>query len=181
VLKKTITYENFNEEEVSEDFFFHLSKAELVELEMSTEGGLSDSLQRIVAEEDTKKIVEEFKRIVLQAYGVKSPDGRRFTKNQQLREEFESTEAYSTLFMELVTNTDAAIEFVNGIIPKGLADEVTKVIDTDNRALASVPPVPEEPKPEPIILSKKDIETMSPLDFSTLGARIESGEVKLAD
>jgi hypothetical protein len=178
VLKKTIVYENFNGEKVHEDFFFHLSKAELVELEMSTEGGLSESLQRIVAEEDTKKIVEEFKRIILLAYGVKSVDGRRFTKNQQLREEFESTEAYSALFMELVTDTDAAIGFVNGIIPQGLAEELTKVIDTDNRALSSVP---EEPKPEPVILSKKDIETMSPLEFAALGARIESGEVKLAE
>jgi hypothetical protein len=177
VLKKTITYENFNGETVVEDFFFHLSKAELVEMEMSVEGGLSESLQKIVAEEDTRKIVEEFKRIILKAYGVKSLDGRRFIKNQQLREEFESTEAYSTLFMDLVTNVDAAIEFVNGIVPQGMVDEATKVVQTDERALASVP----EEKPEPKILSKKDIEVMSPLEFAQLGARVESGEVKLAE
>lgn len=178
MLKKTITYEDFNGETVVEDFFFHLSKAELVEMEMSVEGGLSDSLQKIVAEEDTRKIVEEFKRIILKAYGMKSLDGRRFIKNQQLRDEFESTEAYSALFMELITNVDAAINFVNGIVPQGIVEEATKVVETDNRALAAVP---EEPKPEPKILSKKDIEAMSPLEFSQLGARVEAGEVKLAE
>lgn len=180
MLKKTITYEDFNGETVNEDFFFHLSKAELVELEMSHEGGLSESLQRIVAAEDTKSIIAEFKNIILTSYGQKSPDGRRFIKNQQLREEFESTEAYSTLFMELVTDTDAAINFINGIIPKGLAEEATKVVDTDARKMAAVPD-PALPVTEPQILSKKDIEVMSPLEFAQLGARLASGEVKLAE
>ena len=87
MLKKTITYEDFNGEEVSEDFFFHLSKAELVELELSHEGGLSESLQRIVAAQDGKSIIAEFKNILLTSYGQKSADGKRFIKNQQLREE----------------------------------------------------------------------------------------------
>ena len=99
MLKKTITYEDFNGEERSEDFFFHLSKAELVELEMSHQGGLSEALKRIVAAEDAKSIIAEFKNIILSAYGQRSEDGRRFTKNQTLRDEFESTEAYSVLFM----------------------------------------------------------------------------------
>lgn len=142
MLKKTITYEDFNGETVSEDFFFHLSKAELVELELSHEGGLSESLQKIVDAEDGKAIVAEFKNIILGSYGQKSPDGKRFVKNATLREEFESSEAYSTLFMELVTNTDAAIEFVNGIIPKGVVEEATKVT-----ALAPVP----SPEPEKIV------------------------------
>lgn len=185
MLKKTITYDNFNGERVTEHFFFHLSKAELVELEMSYDGGLSEMLTKIVAAEDSKSIIAEFKKIVLGAYGQKSPDGRRFIKNQQLRDEFESTEAYSELFMELITNTDAAIEFINGVIPKNLAEEATKVVDTGSRVIAVVPdmskePIP-EPIPDPIILSKKDVETMSPLEFAQLGARLASGEVKLAE
>lgn len=139
MLKKTITYTDFNDEEVSEDFFFHLSKAELVELEMSHEGGMSEALQRIVDAEDGKSIVAEFKSIILGAYGKKSADGRRFVKNQQIREEFESSEAYSTLFMELVTDAAAAAEFMNGIIPQGMAEEAAKVT-----ALQAAP----EPKPE---------------------------------
>lgn len=149
MLKKTITYTDFNDEEVSEDFFFHLSKAELVELELSHPGGLSAALERIVAAEDGKAIISEFKNIILGSYGQKSLDGRRFVKNSQIREEFESSEAYSTLFMELVMDADAAANFINGIIPQGMAEDAAKVT-----ALAPVPnpepekipaPVPEKP------------------------------------
>ena len=141
MLKKTITYEDFNGETVSEDFFFHLSKAELVELEMSHEGGLSESLQKIVDAEDGKAIVAEFKNVILGSYGQKSTDGKRFVKNAIIREEFESSEAYSTLFMELITDPDEAAKFMNGIIPQGMAEEATRVT-----ALAPVPPSePEKP------------------------------------
>ena len=131
MLKKTITYTNFNNEEVSEDFFFHLSKAELVELEMSYKGGLTEQIQRIAAAEDGKAIIAEFKNIILSSYGERSADGRRFIKNQTLRDEFESTEAYSTLFMELVTDAEKAAEFVRGIIPQDLAEEAARVVSAD--------------------------------------------------
>lgn len=176
MLKKTITYEDFNGDEVSEDYFFHLSKAELVELEMSHQDGLSEALKRIVAAEDGKSIIAEFKKILLGAYGQKSADGRRFIKNQQLRDEFESSEAYSTLFMELVTDAGAAIEFINGIIPKGMSDDVAKVVGAD---LAVVPEPPSAP--EPLILGKAAVEAMSQAELDALGPRIASGEVKLAE
>jgi hypothetical protein len=175
VLKKTITYEDFNGETVSEDFFFHLSKAELVELEMSHSGGLSASLQRIVEAEDAKSIIAEFKNIILSAYGKRSEDGKRFIKNQQLREEFESTEAYSTLFMELVTDTDAAVEFINGVIPQGMAEEAAKLASVDLKAVPVVTPV------TPEIVTKEDIERMTPEEIGQLGNRIVSGEVKLSE
>lgn len=176
MLKKTITYEDFNGETVSEDFFFHLSKAELVELEMSHQGGLSSALQRIVDAEDGKGIVAEFKNIILSAYGQKSLDGRRFVKNQTIREEFESTEAYSTLFMELVMNADAAAEFINGIIPQGMAEEAAKLAGTE-----STPALAPVPVPEPRVVTKKDIEEMSQDELAKLGDQIQSGEVKLAE
>ena len=128
MLKKTITYTDFNGEEVKEDFFFHLSKAELVELEMSHDGGLSAAMERIVATDDRAAIISEFKKIILLAYGKKSMDGKRFIKNATMREEFESSEAYSTLFMELVTITDSAIDFMNGIIPEGMVEEAAEVV-----------------------------------------------------
>lgn len=176
MLKKTITYENFNGETISEDFFFHLSKAELVELEMSHEGGLSAALERIVAAEDGKGIVAEFKNIILSAYGEKSSDGRRFIKNQALREEFESTEAYSTLFMELVTNAGAAAEFINGVIPQDMAEEAAKVVAEDTPQLV---PVPERREPE--IITKADVEEMSSDQLKELGARLARGEVELGE
>jgi hypothetical protein len=173
VLKKTITYEDFNGEEISEDFFFHLSKAELVELELSHKGGLSDWLQSIVDAEDGKSIIAEFKKIILSAYGKRSDDGRRFIKNQDLRDEFESTEAYSVLFMELVTNTDAAVEFVNGVIPAGMAVEAAAIVKADTPPLAVVA--------EPTVISRADLQTMSQEELRQLGARLTNGEAVLGE
>jgi hypothetical protein len=176
VLKKTLTYEDFNGETVSEDFFFHLSKAELVELELSHDGGLSESLKKIIASEDGKNIIAEFKNIILTAYGKRSDDGRRFIKSQALRDEFESTEAYSTLFMELVTNADAAVEFVNGIIPAGLTEEAAKLAGIDPATTPIIAVVS-----EPTIISRKDVEEMSQEELDKLGPRLASGEAKLSE
>ena len=117
MLKKTITYTDYNGNERTEDFYFNLTEAEIMEMEMSTAGGLAESIPRIVAAQDAPSIIKIFKDIVLKAYGVKSADGKRFIKNSAIREEFEQTEAYSKLFMELATDEDAAAEFVNGIVP----------------------------------------------------------------
>lgn len=124
MLKKTITYETFDGEEKTEDFFFHLSKADLVEMEMSSKGGLKAHLERIIKSQDGRAIMDEFKKLVLGSYGKKSDDGTKFTKTAELREEFLSSPAYDVLFMELVTDATKAAEFVNGIIPKGLAEQV---------------------------------------------------------
>ena len=117
MLKKTITYTDYNGSERTEDFYFNLSKAEVMEMEMSTSGGLSGMIQRIVAEQDAPAIIKIFKDLILKAYGVKSPDGKRFIKSEELATEFSQTEAYSILFMELSTDADAASEFVTGIVP----------------------------------------------------------------
>ena len=177
MLKKTITYTDFNGEEVSEDFFFHLSKAELVELEMSHQGGLQEAIRKIAEAEDGKAIIAEFKNIILSSYGQRSTDGRRFIKNQTLREEFESTEAYSTLFMELVTDADKASEFVRGVIPQDLAEEAAKAIPTAP-VLASAPDV--EVK-EIETVTRKELEEMDALGFSVMTRRIGLGEVKVVN
>lgn len=117
MLKKTITFTDYNGTERTEDFYFNLSKAEIMEMEMSTAGGLSEMLQNIVKTQDAPSIIKIFKDLVLKAYGQKSPDGKRFIKSEELSTEFSQTEAYSQLFMELATDADAAAKFVNGIIP----------------------------------------------------------------
>ncbi len=117
MLKKTITYVDYDGNERTEDFYFNLSKAEIAEMELSAEGGLTKLIERIVAAQDGKKIVEIFKDLILRAYGEKSPDGKRFIKSPELRDAFAQTEAYSELFMELATNADASTAFVNGIVP----------------------------------------------------------------
>lgn len=117
MLKKTITYTDYNGNERKEDFYFNLSKAEIMEMEMSTTGGLAEMIQKVVATQDAPAIIKIFKDLVLKAYGEKSADGKRFIKNEELATAFSQTEAYSILFMELATDADAAAKFVNGIVP----------------------------------------------------------------
>lgn len=126
MFKKTITYEDYNGIERTEDFYFHLSKAELAEMELSRNGGMKEYLEKIIAAKDNEQIIKLFKGLVFKAYGEKSEDGRRFIKSEEISRAFSQTEAYSDLFMELATNTDSAIAFVNGIMPKGLDKEVTR-------------------------------------------------------
>lgn len=120
MLKKTITYTDYDGNTRTEDFYFNLSKAEIAEMQMSASGGLDRVINQIIAEQDGKRIIELFKDLILRSYGKKSDNGKRFIKSQELRDEFAQTEAYSDLFMELATNADAASEFVNGIIPTTL-------------------------------------------------------------
>lgn len=118
MLKETMTYTDYDGVERKEDFYFNFTPAEISEMELTTPGGMADLLKRITDAKDQKRIVEIFKEILLKAYGVKSADGRRFIKSKELSEEFSQTEAYSDLFMRLATDTDAAIKFVNAIIPQ---------------------------------------------------------------
>ena len=120
MLKKTITYTDYNGSSRTEDFYFNLTKAEIMEMELSTAGGLAGMIEKIVATQDAPSIIKIFKELVLKAYGEKSADGKRFVKSEELATAFSQTEAYSILFMELATDADAAQKFVNGIIPNAI-------------------------------------------------------------
>ena len=126
MLKKTITYTDYNGAERTEDFYFNLSKAEITEMEMGVKGGLTETITRIVAAQDSPAIIKIIKDLILKAYGVKSPDGKRFEKSEELSTEFAQTEAYSNLFMELAFDANKAAEFINGIVPADLAKEAAK-------------------------------------------------------
>lgn len=126
MLKKTITYRDYNDVERTEDFYFNLSKAELLEMELGTSGGLADMIRKIVAAQDMPSIVKVFKELVLKAYGEKSADGKRFIKTPELAEAFSQTEAYSQLFMELALDEKQAAVFVNGIVPADMAQAVSE-------------------------------------------------------
>ena len=126
MLKKTIKYTDYNGVERTEDFYFNLNKAEIMEMQLTTVGGLDAYLKKIISAQDMPTLMRIFKDLVLKSYGVKSDDGRRFIKNDQLREEFEQTEAYSILYMELSTDAEAAAAFVNGIIPADVAKQLPK-------------------------------------------------------
>lgn len=120
MLKKTVTYVDYNGVERTEDFYFNLTKAEVAEMEMSVQGGFSKMLEEIVASKDNVQIVNLFKQIVLKSYGEKSPDGRRFIKSDEIAQAFAQTEAYSEIFMELALDEKKAADFVNGILPANL-------------------------------------------------------------
>lgn len=124
MLKKTLSYVDFDGQPRTEEHYFNLTQAELTEMELSLNGGLSQLLEKILQENDQKQIIEYFKKIILMAYGQKSLDGRKFVKNEQIREEFVSTAAYSELFMELATDADAAAAFINGIMPPKVTQAV---------------------------------------------------------
>lgn len=118
MLKKTVTYIDFDGNERTEDFFFNLTEQEIAEMELSTEGGLGNFINKAVAAKSQVELIELFKKLILAAYGVKSADGRRFVKNDAVREDFMSTQAFSDIYMELVQDADKASAFFNGIVPK---------------------------------------------------------------
>ena len=122
MIKWPITYTDYNGETHTEDFFFNLSKAEVMDMNLHADGSYGDYLKRIVEVRDHEKIAEEYKRLILSSYGEKSNDGKRFIKSKELSEAFSQTEAYSELYMQLATEDGAAQKFVEGVLPKALAD-----------------------------------------------------------
>ena len=120
MLKKTITYTDYDDVERTEDFYFNLTKAELTEMEITYEGGLTRTIDRIIKAKNGTQMIKLFKDLVLRSYGEKSPDGRRFIKSQEISDAFSQTEAYSIIFMQLATDDKLAAAFVNSIVPKEL-------------------------------------------------------------
>ena len=118
-----IKYTDFNGLEREEEFMFNLTEAEITEMELTTDGGLSDSIKKIIAAQDTPQIIKVFKMLLLKSYGEKSADGRRFVKSEKLSEEFSQTNAYSQLFMKLATDDKAAVAFINGIMPDSMKEK----------------------------------------------------------
>lgn len=134
--KKTITYEDFNGNVRTEDFYFNLTRSELIKLEVSRDGGLEVYLQKIVNAQDVPAMMDAFDKIIMAAYGVKSEDGRSFAKSEKISNEFASSNAYDALFTELLTNSDSAAAFVNGIMPK-LSENEKKKLELVEKASAN--------------------------------------------
>lgn len=200
MLKKTIKYTDFNGEEVTEEHFFHLSKAELVEMEVEHEdGGLSEALKRMAESDDRKAMVKEFKHIILASYGKRTPDGRRFVKNREIREEFESSEAYSTLFMELATEPNALDDFMKGVIPPDLSEQVSaqlSLVEPEQTQMAQTPmsgvrpeservmepkwPNPDNGGTKPQTITRRDLVEMSASEYEEVQKKLMTGEIEFA-
>ena len=127
MIKKTVTYKDLNGNARTESFYFHFYESEILEMEMSVEGGFAERIQRIIDAKDQPSLIREIKKFVLNAYGVKSDDGKRFIKNDDVKDAFVQSPAYSKIFMELVMDDKVASEFVNGVVPAEMSDRVAAV------------------------------------------------------
>jgi hypothetical protein len=193
MLKKTIIYTNpFTEKEVTEDHYFHISKADLVEMEMEEHGvkyekdgnqltGMQAKLQRVIDSEDGKAIMFEFKDIIRRAYGKK--DGDRFLKSTAIWEDFSATEAFSQLLWELCTNATAAAEFMNGIVPGNLEQIAAEVREQAAKEKLELQP---EPQSDPTGLTNEDTPRvltrvdLTEMDAADLTSGLASGRYKLS-
>ena len=131
MLKKTINYVDYDGNQVSEEFTFNLNQAELAKLQLSTSGGVETMINNIIKRRDGKQIMDTIEAMILMSYGEKSADGKRFIKSREMSEEFKQTEAYSVLFMELISDAKHASEFFNGVVPPEVAAEVEKQKSAD--------------------------------------------------
>ena len=127
MLAKKIKYTDYNGVEREEVFYFNITKAELMTQNLMTPGGLETKLKRIINSKDVPELTKYIQDVIKDSYGVKSDDGVRFIKSKELSEMFMQTEAYSVLFMEMVTDNKKASDFVNGILPKDLVEQAEKM------------------------------------------------------
>lgn len=167
MLKRTITYNNFDNEEVTEEICFHLSKAELIQMEVEIPEGLEEHFKMVSESQDGKLIIKTMKDLILRSYGIR--EGNRFRKNAQIREDFESSEAFSELFMELATNGESAANFVVGIMPANLDADIAKI--TAPASAEEVAPVDSQPMP---ILTRAEAEN---LDRAALMEHVSKGGI----
>lgn len=137
MIGQPVTYTDFNDQKVTETFWFHLSKPELIEMEVEVEGGLANMIERISKSMSGRELITEFKKIILRAYGQKTPDGKRFIKNESDREAFSQTAAYHQLFMDLATSAEKAASFLIGCLPEDMKGNTQEKLNELN---ASAPP-----------------------------------------
>jgi hypothetical protein len=146
MLKRPITFTDFEGQKITEDFYFNISRAELIEMEVSEVDGMKATIEKIIAAQDMKSLIQEFKKIILDSYGVKSEDGRRFIKSEENRLAFSQSVMFDTLFMELATNESSAANFIMGVLPADMAAELAGKAPQDKpQGLPPMPPTPKKP------------------------------------
>lgn len=127
MFKKTVTYKDYNGVERTESYHFHFSEAEILDMEMSVEGGFAERVQKIIDANDQAKLMKVIKQFVIDAYGVKSEDGKRFIKNEQVKTEFIESPAYSKIWMELMSSDQVAADFINNVIPADMKEQLAAI------------------------------------------------------
>ena len=175
MLRKVIKYNDLNGNPTQGEFYFHLSKADVVKLQVSKKGGLEAWLRRIVAAEDESAIIQEFENLIRLSAGKKSDDGKRFIRDPEVLSEFFDTDAYSEFFMELCTNAEAAAEFINGIIPDDLAETMARVkagqVEKLDQAEARIRKLEDGPTPQRVLTKAEAVA----MDADELQAMLAAG------
>ena len=133
MFKKTVKYTDYNGVEREEDFYFDLNSAEITEMELSQEGGMSNLIKKITDAKDMPSLIKLFKELILKSYGEKTPDGRFFVKDEETAKRFQFSPAYSIIFMELATDENKATEFINSIIPQEAISKVKTELENKNK------------------------------------------------
>lgn len=151
MLKKTITYEDFNGQRRTEDFYFSFSKLEI--MEMLEIDDLQTTIKGIEESESTARAYALFKKLILDAYGIKSEDGRTFIKNAQVRAEFEGSPALSELIFEFLENPKLGSQFIEGCVPPALVEQAKREMDADK--------VKKDTEDTPDVATVKDPTTMT--------------------
>jgi hypothetical protein len=169
VLKKEITYKDLDGNSVTDTFYFNLSKRELAEMQLMAGGSLADQLQEIVKSNDTALIIQNFKMILEKSFGVRAEDNKRFIKDPELFKAFSETDAYDELFMEILTNATFAAEFINGVMPKELVDQVAGLTPDEINALVETK-LAETRQPDMAMAVSREVETV-PTAFGELSQR----------
>lgn len=123
MFKKKITYTDYNGQERTEDFYFNLSRSELIMLESTTPGGYAAMLQRIIDSKDQRQLMNEFTNLIKMSYGVKSDDGKHFIKNDEVVNDFLNSAAFDQMFLEFFTDDNAASDFANGVLPSNVNND----------------------------------------------------------
>lgn len=134
MFKREIKYKNFDDEEVTDILWFHLTKTELITMQVDVEGGLGKFLQKIIDETNEKEVFKMIKDILLLSYGEKSPDGKRFIKSDELRQAFSQSLPYEILMTEFMVDSEAAAKFIEGVLPEDIDEFVKKLKDQDKPA-----------------------------------------------
>lgn len=172
-----VTYTDFRDQEATDELFFHLTKAEVIDLEIGTrkgEGSLSASLQRIIDTKDGEEMYRTFKHVLTVSHGILSDDGKRHLKNERTREDFLSSAAFSALIERMLEDTDFAIEFVLNILPRGLQEEAQKLAGIEPTTPLAVVKDPEQ-------ITRQDLIELSTEEIPEVSRRIARGEVVVVD
>lgn len=147
MIKKTVTYVDYNGKEQTEDLYFNMDEAEVIDWVGETNGGIIWMIAEIMKLEDPIKILPMVKEMMLKSYGVKSPDGKSFIKSEEVLQNFRYSKAFHEIRTELSTSSDALVEFINGILPSKYSnpdltnDEIIAKLDEIDDSI-----IPEETK-----------------------------------